>query len=114
SFLDAGNDERRVALRRPASKNLQGTKSREVSRRLRRERYGDYMSAGTVKRVIPFEGGVDPSISPKLTSGIRAEIDHRRVAARRRSTAAGSSSNATTRMNQRKTSWSAAPSSVAR
>jgi hypothetical protein len=43
--LDAGNDERRVVLRRPASKKRQGTKSREVSRRLCRERYGDLIFA---------------------------------------------------------------------
>jgi hypothetical protein len=47
-FLDAGNDERRVALRWPASKKRQGTKSREVSRRLCRERYGDLIFAPTV------------------------------------------------------------------
>src|SRR5215472_11258286 len=47
-FLDTGNDERRVALRRPASKKRQGTKSREVSRRLCRERYGDLIFAPAV------------------------------------------------------------------
>ena len=35
------DDERRLALRRPASKKRQGTKSREVWRRLGSERYGD-------------------------------------------------------------------------
>jgi hypothetical protein len=40
-FLDAGNDETLLALRRPASKKRQGTKSREVGRRLSSERYGD-------------------------------------------------------------------------
>jgi len=47
--LDAGNDERRVVLRRPASKKRQGTKSREVSRRLCRERYGDLIFAPAVE-----------------------------------------------------------------
>jgi hypothetical protein len=42
-------------------------------------------------------------------------LDHRfRVAAKSNSTAAGSRSIAITRMNQRKTSWSPAPISVAR
>ncbi len=40
-FLDAGNDETLLALRRPASKKRRGTKSREVGHRLSRERYGD-------------------------------------------------------------------------
>ena len=35
------HDERRLALRRPASKKRQGTKSREVGQRLGSERYGD-------------------------------------------------------------------------
>jgi len=39
--LDAGNDETLLALRRPASKKRQGTKSREVGHRLSSERYGD-------------------------------------------------------------------------
>jgi hypothetical protein len=42
-FLDAGNDETLLALRRPASKKRQGTKSREVGRRLSSERYGDFI-----------------------------------------------------------------------
>jgi hypothetical protein len=37
-FLDAGNDETLLALRRPASKKRQGTKSREVRRRRGSER----------------------------------------------------------------------------
>jgi hypothetical protein len=36
------------ALRRPASKKRQGTKSREVWRRLCRERYGDLIFAPAV------------------------------------------------------------------
>ena len=40
-----GNDERRLALRRAASKKRQGTKSREVWLRLGRERYGDLIFA---------------------------------------------------------------------
>jgi hypothetical protein len=47
-FLDAGNDETLLALRRPASKKRQGTKSREVWRRLYRERYGDLIFAPAV------------------------------------------------------------------
>ena len=39
------DDERRLALRRPASKKRQGTKSREVWRRLGSERYGDLIFA---------------------------------------------------------------------
>ena len=39
------DDERRLALRRPASKKRQGTKSREVWRRLGIERYGDLIFA---------------------------------------------------------------------
>jgi hypothetical protein len=39
--LDAGNNHRRLALMRPASKKRQGTKPREVGHRLSRERYGD-------------------------------------------------------------------------
>ena len=39
------DDERRLALRRPASKKRQGTKSREVWRRLGGERYGDLILA---------------------------------------------------------------------
>ena len=35
------HEEASLALRRPASKKRQGTKSREVWRRLGRERYGD-------------------------------------------------------------------------
>ena len=37
-FLDAGNDETLLALRRPASKKRQGTKSPEVRRRRGSER----------------------------------------------------------------------------
>jgi hypothetical protein len=47
--LDAGNDETCVALRRPASKKRQGTKSREVWRRLGSERYGDLIFALAMK-----------------------------------------------------------------
>src|SRR5271165_1974405 len=39
--------ERRLALRRPASKKRQGTKSREVGSRLGSERYGDLMLAAS-------------------------------------------------------------------
>ena len=39
------HDERRLALRRAASKKRQGTKSREVGRRLGSERYGDLIFA---------------------------------------------------------------------
>jgi hypothetical protein len=39
---------RRLALGRPASKKRQGTKSREVWRRLCRERYGDLIFAPAV------------------------------------------------------------------
>src|SRR5271166_4768854 len=39
--------ERRLALRRPASKKRQGTKSREVGWRLGSERYGDLMLAAS-------------------------------------------------------------------
>jgi hypothetical protein len=39
------HDEGFLALRRPASKKRQGTKSREVWRRLCRERYGDLIFA---------------------------------------------------------------------
>jgi hypothetical protein len=47
-FLDAGNDERFPALWRPASKKRQGTKSREVWRRLCRQRFGDLIFASAV------------------------------------------------------------------
>jgi len=47
-FLDAGNDERLLALGRPASKKRQGTKSREVGYRLSSERYGDLTLAAAV------------------------------------------------------------------
>jgi len=46
--LDAGNDETVLALRRPASKKRQGTKSREVGERLSSERYGDLILAPAV------------------------------------------------------------------
>ena len=39
------HDETPLTLRRPASKKRQGTKSREVWRRLCRERYGDLIFA---------------------------------------------------------------------
>ena len=39
------HDERRLALRRPASKKRQGTKSLEVWHRLGSERYGDLIFA---------------------------------------------------------------------
>jgi hypothetical protein len=42
------HDERHLALGRPASKKRQGTKSREVWRRLCRERYGDLIFAPAV------------------------------------------------------------------
>ena len=44
----------------------------------------------------------------------RRALLHRLVAAKRRSTAAGSSKSATANVNQRRTSWSPAPSSVAK
>ena len=47
-FLDAGNDETLLALRRPASKKRQGTKSREVGHRLSSGRYGDLMLTSAV------------------------------------------------------------------
>ena len=47
-FLDAGNDEMLLALRRPASKKRQGTKSREVRHRLSNERYGDLVLTPSV------------------------------------------------------------------
>ena len=40
-FLDAGDNETLLKLRRPASKKRRGTKSREGWRRLGSERYGD-------------------------------------------------------------------------
>ena len=46
-FLDAGDDETIGMLSWPASKKRQGTKSREVGRRLGSERYGDLMPALT-------------------------------------------------------------------
>jgi hypothetical protein len=46
-------DERRLTLRRPASKKRQGTKSREVGERQGSERYGDLMLAPS------FAGGRD-------------------------------------------------------
>ena len=42
------HDERLLTLRQPASKKRQGTKSREVWRRLCRERYGDLIFAPAV------------------------------------------------------------------
>jgi len=50
-FLDAGEYNGSHALDRPASKKRQGTKSRSVVRRRCGARYGDYMSAGTVKPI---------------------------------------------------------------
>jgi hypothetical protein len=47
-FLDAGNDERPLALGRPASKKRQGTKSRKVGHWLSSERYGDLILAPAV------------------------------------------------------------------
>ena len=44
----------------------------------------------------------------------RRALLHRLVAAKRRSTAAGSSKSATANVNQRRTSWSAASASVAK
>ena len=44
-FLDAGHHERRLLLRRPASKKRQGTKSREVWGRVGSQRYGDLLFA---------------------------------------------------------------------
>jgi hypothetical protein len=44
-FLDAGNDERCLALRRLASKKRQGTKSREAGHWLSSEHYGDLIFA---------------------------------------------------------------------
>jgi hypothetical protein len=55
-FLDAGNDERLLALLRLASKKRQGTKSREVWRRLSRERYGDLIFAPAEVGAMPGWG----------------------------------------------------------
>jgi hypothetical protein len=56
-FLDAGNDETPLALGRPASKKRQGTKSREVWRRLGSERYGDLIFAPALMvGVVPTPG----------------------------------------------------------
>jgi hypothetical protein len=47
--------ERRHALRRPASKKRQGTKSREVWGRVGSQRYGDLIFA-PIRRRVPLEG----------------------------------------------------------
>jgi len=52
--------ERRRALRRPASKKRQGTKSREVWRRLCSERYGDLIFApAVIVGAMPAPGDLD-------------------------------------------------------
>ena len=77
-FLDAGNDETLGRLSWPASKKRQGTKSREVGHWLGSERYGDYMSGGTVKplsslllRFLLFDRAARLSSAPTADFGRR-------------------------------------------
>jgi hypothetical protein len=72
-FLDAGNDETCLALGRPASKKRQGTKSREVWRRLCGERYGDLIFASAVMvGAMPAPGELDGSAQ----GGLEAHNGH--------------------------------------
>jgi hypothetical protein len=60
------HDERLLALRRPASKKRQGTKSRKVWRRLGGERYGDLIFASAMMGAMLAQGDLDGCAQGRL------------------------------------------------
>jgi hypothetical protein len=60
---------RGFSLRRPASKKRQGTRSREVGRRLSSERYGDLIFAAAMMGAMLAQGDLDGCAQGRLEAG---------------------------------------------
>ncbi len=73
----AGNDQRCLALRRPASKKRQGTKSGEVEHWLSSERYGDLiLTPAMMVDALLAQGDLDGHAPGSLQRASRSLWDH--------------------------------------
>ena len=73
------HEETSLALRRPASKKRQGTKSREVWRRLGSERYGDLIFAPAMMGAMLAQGdlhGCGQGSQEACTEHLGRRVDH--------------------------------------